>query len=159
MIIFVLDADGLIKLTKAGVMEELAKYRKCIITQEVFDETVKKGKERFYEDAYTIEDMVNIKLLSVKKIQFEEIENLGKGEASSLELYKKKRCNAIITDDRKFLSVLEEQGIPFIMPVDVIVSLLERRKITRKTALEALEKIKPLVREEVYTKTKSEIGG
>ena len=158
MTIFVLDADGLIKLTKSGIMEELAKHRKCVITREVFDEAVRKGKERFYEDAYAIEDMVNRKLLSVEKIQFEEIDNLGKGEASSLELYKKKKCSAIITDDRKFLSVLEEQGIPFIMPADVIISLLNRRKIARKAALEALEKIKPLVREEVYAKAKGEMG-
>ncbi|MBI2076295.1 MAG: hypothetical protein HYT72_03560 [Candidatus Aenigmarchaeota archaeon] len=158
MITFVLDTDGLIKLTKSGVMEELAKYRKCLITQDVFNEAVKQGKERLYEDAYAIEDLIDRKLLSVEKINFEEINNLGKGEASSLAIYKKKRCNAIITDDRKFLSVLEEQRIPFIMPVDVILGLLKRRKITTKMAFEALEKMKLFIREELYTKAKNEIG-
>lgn len=72
--------------------------------------------------------------------------------------YKTKKCSAIITDDRKFLSVLEEQNIPFIMPVDVITGLLMKRKISRKTASDALEKIKPFIRGDLYTKAKSEIG-
>ena len=158
MSIFVLDADGLIKLTKAGVIEELAKYRKCVITEEVFSESVKKGKERFYEDAFVIEKLINRKLLALEKIKFAEIGNLGKGEASTLALYKKKKGDAIITDDRKFLSVLEEQNIPFMVPIDVITVLLKKRKITRKMASEALEKIKFLTREELYIKAKSEIG-
>ena len=158
MIVFVLDTDGLIKLTKSGIIEELAKHRKCLITQEVFNEAVKEGKERLYEDAYVIEDMINRKLILVEKINFEEIEGLGNGEASSLAIYKKKRCSAIITDDRKFLSLLEEQNIPFIMPVDAIVGLLKRRKTTRKAASDALEKMKPFIREDLYIKAKNEIG-
>lgn len=157
MTVFVLDSDGLIKLTKSSMIEELVKYRKCIITQEVFEEAVKKGKERFYEDAYVIEDLIARKLLAVQKIKTTELVNLGKGETSSLELYKKKKYNAIITDDRKFLKVLEEQNIPFIMPSDVIINLLKRRKITKKKAFSALEKIKPFIRKEVYEKSRGEI--
>ena len=157
MIVFVLDSDGLIKLTKAGVIEDLAKYRKCIITQEVFNEAVKRGKEGLYEDAYVIEDLINRRLLTIKKVKSTELPELGKGEASSLEIFKKGKYNAIITDDRKFLKVMEEQNIPFMMPSDVIVRLLKRRKITAKKALEALEKIKPFIRKDVYEKAKSEV--
>lgn len=157
MTILVLDSDGLIKLAKAGVLEELVKYRKCIITQEVFNETVEKGKERLYEDAYIIEELINKKLLSVGRIKTTEVLSLGKGEASSLEICKKKNCSAIITDVRRFLKMLEEQNIPFIMPSDAIVSLLKKRIITRKKALEALEKIKPLIRKDIYEKAKSEV--
>lgn len=54
--------------------------------------------------------------MSIENVNFEGIDGLGKGEASSLAIYKKKKRSAIITDDRKFLSVLEEQNIPFISP-------------------------------------------
>ena len=157
MIVFVLDSDGLIKLTKASVIEEIAKYRKCVITQEVFDEVVKSGKEGFYEDAYVVEDLINRKLLTIKRIKFAGLDGLGKGEASLLEICKKMKYSAIITDDRKFLKILEDQNIQFIMPSDVIVHLLKRRKITRKKALEALEKIKPFTRREIYEKAKGEV--
>lgn len=157
MIVFVLDADGLIKLAKASVIEELTKYRKCVITQEVFDEAVKKGKEGFYEDAYVIEDLIKRKLLTVKGTETAGIADLGKGEESSLKIYKKGKYAAIITDDRKFLKVLEEQNVPFIMPSDVIVTLSKRRKINARKASEALEKLKPLIRKEVYEKAKGEI--
>lgn len=157
MIVFVLDSDGLIKLTKASVIEVLAEYRKCVITQEVFNEAVKAGKERFYEDAYIIEDLINRRLLTIKKVKFTELPELGKGEASSLEILKKGKYNAIITDDRKFLKMLEGQNIPFVMPSDVIIALLKRHKITTKKASEALEKIRPFIRKEIYERAKKEV--
>jgi len=95
MTVFVLDSDGLIKLSKASIIEEIVKHRKCIITQEVFNEAVRKGKEGLYEDAYVIENLINRKLLTIKKVKITELADLGKGEVSSLEIYKKMKCSAI----------------------------------------------------------------
>ena len=98
-------------------------------------------------------------MIKVEKFKIDSpIKNLGRGELSTLYLYKKKNFDAIITDDRKFLSVLSEQKIPFILPSDVITRLVKKKKITVKKSLEALEKLRPLIREDLYKKTKKEIG-
>ena len=52
---FILDADGLIKLNHAGVLERVAETYSCVIPEAVYDEVVTQGKARRYMDAEAIE--------------------------------------------------------------------------------------------------------
>ena len=50
-----IDADGLIKLNRAGVLSQVTASFACLVPRAVFDEVVTEGKARHYEDATAIE--------------------------------------------------------------------------------------------------------
>lgn len=114
----VFDSDGLIKLTKAGILEKVIGHFICSITKEVYDETVVKGLERFYDDAFQIDGL-------------------------------------IISDDRAFLSVLQQNNVAFITPADFIVRSFELRILSKDESLNALDMIEPYICN--YEKAKSDM--
>ncbi len=158
MVKFVLDADASIKLSKAGVLGALTSFAKCSITTQVYQEVLK-GKDKMYEDAFDIEGLVGKGKIAVSEVKAENIEGLGVGECSSLAMFQKLKGNAIISDDRKFLSVLESKRIPFVISTDVIAMLSIKKFISKNEALDALDKIRQSVREESYNSAKRIIGG
>ncbi len=165
MVILVLDSDGLIKLTKSGILENFLKKFDCNISNEVYEEAVIKGKERLYEDAYEIDGFVSKELLKVKKYRkikkaSEILENkimLGEGEKSTLHLFFNLNAGAIITDDQSFLGILEKNRIPFITPSDVITRLNKLKILNKEESLNALENIKPYIKESNYLSAKKRL--
>ncbi|MFA4887125.1 MAG: hypothetical protein WC595_02850 [Candidatus Nanoarchaeia archaeon] len=159
MVKFVLDSDGVIKLTKAELIRVLAKKYDCVITQQVYEELME-GKKKMYEDAFVVEELVEEKEVKVKSVKLNsEMDELGKGEHSILEMWKNENADAVISDDRKFLSILEKGEIPFLRPVEVIVMLTLKKEITKEEGMESLEAIRKFVREESYKEAKKMIGG
>jgi len=158
----VFDSDGLIKLVKAKCYEKLLKHFTCLISKEVYEETVLRGMERLYEDAFLIDELVKKKMLQVQKVRNNkkaqsilENCNLGKGETSTLYLFFNVEAKTIISDDRFFLNLLLQNNIPFITPTDLIVRLYELKIINKKDALSALSKIKPYVNKNSYNNAKT----
>ncbi len=154
----VFDADGLIKLARAGIVDLIK--QDCIISQEVFEEAVTEGKKRMYEDAFEIERLVKQrKIRVVKTSNIKEIPGLGTGELSALALYLQTKSKAIVSDDRRFLDILAEEGIPFIIPTEVIVALALNKTISRKQGLNALLRIKEFVSKDNYESALQALGG
>ncbi len=148
----VLDSDGLIKLTKAGILEKILENFICSITMEVYNEAVVKGMEHFYEDAFQIEDLIKEGKIHIRKteeskkaINILKRSSLGKGEVSSLHLFFNLDAEVIISDDRAFLSVLQHSNIPFVTPADLIVRSFELKILSKNESLNALIKIKPYI--------------
>jgi len=161
---FVLDSDGLIKLTKSGIVELVADRFECFIADEVKKESVVEGKKRLYEDAFVIEKNINekkIKVLKAKKNtkaqRIEGTKKLGIGEQSALNLFFELDADAIISDDQAFLNVLHRENVPFIIPSDLVARLLELKTLEKKDALSALSIIKPYIKESNYMKAKKRI--
>jgi predicted nucleic acid-binding protein len=155
---FVFDADALIKLVRAGIFERLA--HENIISAQVYEEAVVEGKRKLYEDAFHIEKLIEKKRVRVEQTSaVESIPGLGKGERSALALFTKLNADAIITDDRRFISHLEEKGIPMIIPTEIIVALGVKRVLTKEEAKEALERIRPFVTKENHQRAIEAIGG
>lgn len=155
---FVLDADAAIKLQKAGALGTLASFVKCVIAMKTYEEILR-GKEKMHDDAFAIEQLVEKGKVAIVKIKSYEKDGFGLGEGASLELFKKIKADGIISDDRKFISLLESQGIPFIIPTDVIAMLFIKKQMSKAEAGQALDKIRPLVRESNYSAAKRTIGG
>ena len=148
----VFDSDGLIKLTKAGIHEKVVEYFICSITKEVYDETVVKGMERFYDDAFQIDGLIKKGKIMVKNIENNKKasnilkgSSLGRGETSSLHLYFNLNAEAIISDDRAFLSVLQQNNVAFITPADLIVRSFELKMLSKDESLNALDMIEPYI--------------
>lgn len=160
----VLDSDGLIKLTKSGYLQKLLDNFTCLITEEVYDETVIKGMERFYDDAYKIEDQVKKGKLKVENTKNSKNagnilkdSDFGRGESSSLHLYFNIKAKAIISDDRAFLNILQRNNIPFVTAIDILVRLYELKIISRDEILDALDLIKPYISRNSYLKAKANL--
>ena len=160
----VFDSDGLIKLTKAECLQILLEHFTCSITKEVYEETALKGMERLYDDAFQIEELVKKGKLNVEKAknnkqaqQILKYSGFGKGEASSLHLFFDTNAMAIVSDDRAFLNLLEQNNIPFITPADLIIRMYELKLISKNEAMDALNKIKPYVSKNSYNNAKANL--
>ncbi|MCX9013834.1 MAG: hypothetical protein OIN89_03410 [Candidatus Methanoperedens sp.] len=160
----VLDSDGLIKLIKAGCYHKLFKHFACSITKEVYEETVIRGMERMYDDAFQIEELIKKGLLNIEKTKNNQqarriLKNtsVGKGESSSLHLFLNANAMVIISNDRAFLNLLEQNNIPFIIPADLIVRLYELNMISKDEATDALFQIKPYVNKNSYNNAKANL--
>ncbi|MCZ7384577.1 MAG: hypothetical protein O8C63_07495 [Candidatus Methanoperedens sp.] len=160
----VFDSDGLIKLTKAECLQILLEHFTCSITKEVYEETALKGMERLYDDAFQIEELVKKGRLNVEKAknnkqaqQILKYSGVGKGEASSLHLFFNTNARAIISDDRAFLNLLEQNNIPFITPATLIIRMVELKLLSKEEAMGALNKLKPYVSKNNYNNAKANL--
>ena len=156
---FIIDSDALIKLTKSGLLEDICSHYNCIITAEVKNESVDEGKRRLHKDALKIEQIINRKLIKIKEPESSRKikERLGKGEVSTFELYFEEKNCFVVTDDSAFIKYLEENNVKFCVPADLILLMKIENKIDKKTALAYLEKMKELIKEEVYLDIRKDI--
>lgn len=161
----VFDSDALIKLIKAKLPKEVFESFEAVISDEVYEECVIEGKKALFEDAFVIEMLLKeglIKKLKARKnTDIEKIlkeEDFGKGEASSLHLYKGIKAGAICSDDEKFLNFLDKNGISFVLPADFVIRLKEVNLFSKEDAINVLNGLKPFIKEQVYLKFKKQIG-
>ena len=157
MLKIVFDADGLIKLAHTGILAKV--NERCLISNQVFNETVVEGKKRLYPDALIIEDLIKQQKMIVQKVIVKKIEGYGIGEISTLTLFMKEKADVIVSDDRKFLVYLDNLDVPFIIPTEFIVGLAMSNRITKEDGREALKNIKSFVRLEQYTQALHTLGG
>lgn len=162
----VLDSDGLIKLTKAGCLKEIIDHFECLITEEVYDETVVKGLERYYDDAFEVNEFIKDGILKVeKKCNNQSAHDMlgnhkfGKGESSSLHLFLNIDAKAIISDDRAFINLLDKNDISYVIPTDLIVRLYELNVITKEKSIKALDRIKIYVQKYSYDVARRNLEG
>ncbi len=155
----VFDSDGIIKLTKAGCLEKVLQNFDCFITQEVYEETVVKGKERLHDDAFLLDTFVNEGKLKLREAESNEdaqfiLSNsaIGRGESSTLHLLFNIDAKAIISDDRIFLNLMQRNNVRFIIPTDLIVRLFELKILTKKETIEALTMVKSMINKNNFDK-------
>lgn len=143
----ILDSDGLIKLTKAGVLKELSSGYRLVITEQVYEEVVTKGKTHGHMDASNIEKMVKEGVVRVEAVPGKRDVRLGEGELSCSRLYSRKG-SFIVSDDQAFLRYLEFREVPFVIPTDLIAAAACKGMISAEKAEESLIKIRDMVRKE-----------
>lgn len=147
------DSDALIKIAKAEFLDVVVHNFDVIITEEVYEEAVREGKKRFYQDAYKIEGLIQerkIKILEGKHYikNKKPKQNFGRGEISVFQAYKKN--NTIITDDLSFASYLKSENISCVSSAHIIFVLVKKGKLSKYKAYNYLEKLKPYIRKDVY---------
>lgn len=155
-----LDSDAYIKLYKIGALEEICNSFECLMTGEVYGETVIAGLKHFREEAEAFKRMIDAKkitLVDAKRGEPEE-QGIGLGEASVLNACLKLGCVAV-SDDRRFLSILANRRVSFHTPASLIVAMHESKLINKNKAVAALEKLRLLSNNEVVEKALKEVGG
>jgi predicted nucleic acid-binding protein len=162
---FVIDADGLIKLGKSGLLGALVGSHEVLVPEAVYDEAVVKGKQELYEDAFELERLLENEGVPIVSLDpepradrlLEGVTSLGAGERSALRLYFAEGADAVLSDDRVFLNFLSRHSVPFVTPVNVIVGLAKSGRVSWEEGLEALEKLSGFVRADVYERANAEL--
>ena len=146
-----MDADCLIKLTKAGLKEFISQHEKIAVPETVKREVVDAGKSKGYTDADLVEKNIHNGLIALAK---EAVMNHGKGDQALITTFKQGRYAAIATDDAKLIRFLRGAGIPFILPALLIYAIYRKGLIDQATGLNWLHRLLPFISEEEYSMTK-----
>jgi len=146
-----MDADCLIKLTKAGLKEFICNHKKIIIPGIVKREVVDAGKSKGHPDAELIEKNIDHGLVIVAK---EKAFNHVKGDRALVAMFERRRYTAVATDDAKLIRVLRATGIPFVLPALLIYSIYKSGLVDQASALNWLDRLSPFISEEEYSVTK-----
>jgi rRNA-processing protein FCF1 len=132
-----MDADCLIKLTKAGLKEHVCEAWKVVIPAIVRRETV--------EQAPGLPDAARIKQnIAAGRIAVNEAHvRAAKGEEVVLHLYQGGGFDAVASDDARFIRQLRGLGVPYAVPAVIVVRLCREGILTADLALKALAELRP----------------
>lgn len=153
----IMDSDSLIKLARAKVKEIVVENVDAYIPPKVLEETVTIPKKEGFPDAFLIEENLDKGLLSIREINedhhIEEMVTslgMGYGEADVFRLYKSGGFDAISSDDRKFLKIIDALDLPYLTPTALIVYLFNKDVFTKDDAMSYLNNLKEMVSDEEY---------
>lgn len=139
-----MDADCLIKITKAGLKEAVCAYLTVTIPQVVKHEVVVPGKN--HPDSMTIRDNFDKGLLLLSRAQVPDM----KGEEAALAIFQSGGFDAVCSDDKRFIRRLRALNVPYITPAVCVFLLLKQGKINLPDALEKLELLRPFISSDEY---------
>lgn len=153
----VMDSDSLIKLTRARAKEIVVKNIDVYIPPKVFEETVTIPKKEGFPDAFLIEENLDKGFVNIKTYKedqhIEEMVNdlgMGYGESDVFRLYRSGGFDAISSDDRRFLMIVDALDIPYLTPTALIIYLFNEKILTKDDARLYLNNLKEMVSYEEY---------
>lgn len=145
-----MDADCLIKLTKAGLKELIAEDADISIPETVRREVVDAGKIKGCADSLAVEQNIASQIITV----IESSSDYAKGDHALVALFRKESYDAVATDDAKLSRHLRAHAIPFIFPGLIIHQLKKEGRISETAALWALDQLRPFISEDEFSMTK-----
>lgn len=135
----VMDADCLIKLTKARLKEAVCAAFEVVIPGRVREEVMVNAAA--HPECAVIEGNLRSGALCV-------VAGAGpaaRGEEAALALYQAGPCAGIATDDKRFVRRLQSLDVPHITPGVLVWLLVQRGRLTRDEGLSKLERLAPMV--------------
>ncbi|OGS46829.1 MAG: hypothetical protein A3K66_04020 [Euryarchaeota archaeon RBG_16_67_27] len=163
-----LDADVVIKMTKSSLKEAVVSAFSVLLPSEVEAECVEQGKQGGHADALKVEENIKRGRIQVRGTRRSDRAepivrglNLKGGEAGLVRLHASGGIDVVVSDDRRFLNVLQTLEIPFATSSSLIVALARRDRIKRGEALAYLKKLAEYISEEQYSEARAaiEAGG
>ncbi|MEI8364384.1 MAG: hypothetical protein WCF78_02920 [archaeon] len=109
------DASSLILLAKANILDDLLELTDIIVPTIVYDE-IMKGKEKNKQDAYYIEQLINLNKIKIEDpqdinvSQIKFLYSLDAGELYAITLAKEKSIDLLI-DDRDGIIVCHKLNV------------------------------------------------
>jgi len=142
-----MDADCLIKLTKAGLKELVATHDQIAIPEIVRREVVDAGKDKGLADAALVEKNIQAKRIKIAAGSTPH----GKGDEALIEIFGAGAYDAVATDDRKLIRVLRAADVAFVVPGIILYSLKARGLIRREAALKCLDQLADFISPDEYS--------
>jgi hypothetical protein len=159
-----LDSDVVIKMTKSSLKEAVVSAFSVFLPSEVEVECVEQGKQGGHADALRVEENIKRGRIQVRGTRrsgrAETIVRdlrLKSGEADLVRLHASGGVDVVVSDDRRFLNVLQTLEIPFATSSSLIVALAKRDRINRREALVYLRKLAEYISEEQYAEARAAI--
>jgi len=146
-----MDADCLIKLTKAGLKEFICRNKKIVIPGIVKREVVDAGKRKGCPDAELVDKNIHNGLIALAR---EPALTHGKGDQALVTTFKQGRYKAVATDDAKLIRILRAAGIPFVVPALLIYIIYKKGSIDQATGVNWLDRLSLFINEEEFSMTK-----
>jgi predicted nucleic acid-binding protein len=143
----IMDADCLIKLTKANLKEASCDVFSIAIPGRVYEEVVKQGREKGRDDAFVIERNVENGRIRMKQTERTKARS---GEAEVVAIFLEGGFDAIGSDDRKFVGRLKLAGISYLTPAVCLALIAKKKKWDRSEALSKLDSLAPWISDEEY---------
>jgi hypothetical protein len=141
----VMDADCLIKLTKARLKESVCAAYEVLLPPEARREVMKNAPE--HPECAVIAQNLASSLLGVIPVAG----GSATGEAAALAAYQRGGYDGIGSDDKRFVNRLRILGVPYITPAVFIVLLAREGHVGVPEALDKLDRLAPLVSDEEAT--------
>jgi len=142
-----MDADCLIKLTKAGLKEFVCQRDAVAIPEIVKQEVVDAGKRKGCADAIAVENNISINIVSVIR----HASDYAGGDHALIDLFSKGKYDAVATDDAKLTRRLRSLEIPFVLPGLIVCRFLKDGLIRKNTAIRALNQLAAFISEDEFT--------
>lgn len=139
----VFDSSSLIYLGKLGLLDKISKIEgKKFIPENVYKEVVVKGLERNEPEAKHIDELIKKKQFTVKeaKTDIGDIPSLSKADKEVLSIAKETKSMAVI-DEIYASEIAEAHGIECHGSLYILLKLLEKKMITKKEAIDYLDKM------------------
>ena len=143
-----MDADCLIKLTKAGLKETVCRHCSVLIPLVVKKEVVDEGKKKGCADAFAVEENIAAERVSVITDKNKAYAN---GDHAVFGMFKPQRYDAIATDDAKLIRHLKSLGIPYLLPGLILYWLNQQGLMDKSASLRGLERLAPFISEDEYS--------
>lgn len=138
------DSSTLILLASSGLIGRM----ECVflIPSSVYDESIEKGKEKGFEDAYLLGRLLEegkIKMLKVEEEMGSKIKNLfnlHSGERDAIALAMELGKKYIFCDDKKAINACRVLKLRFITALDILLAMYRRKRISKADAKEYASK-------------------
>ena len=148
-----MDADCLIKLTKADLKEQVCAWWSITIPELVRRETVERAPQ--LPDAVRIRENVGKRRITVQDVAGPQAD----GENATLFLFREGGFDLIASDDARFIRRMRGLGVPFAVPAVIAVLLCRDGALTADQAREALEALRPHVSADQYAVAQLLVSG
>ncbi|NCC53228.1 MAG: hypothetical protein EOM20_18730 [Spartobacteria bacterium] len=140
----IMDADCLIKLTKAGIKEDVCNAFTTFIPTRVRHEVMVNAP--MHPECSVIQNNLDKGVLK----EISEFRQAMKGEEAVLALYQQGNYAAIASDDKRFIGKLRILNIPFLTPGVIILLLVKQQHIDRSDGLRKLEKLSCMISDDEF---------
>ena len=148
-----MDADCLIKLTKADLKERVCAVWSITIPELVRRETVERAPH--LPDAVRIRENVEKRHIRVREAVGSQVD----GEDAALFLFRDGGFDVIASDDARFIRRLRGLGVPFAVPAVIAVLLFRDGALTADQVRKALEALRPHVSADQYAAAQLLLSG
>ena len=137
-----MDADCLIKITRAGYKESALRAFKVVVPEPVVKEVVVQGSGR--AESELIAANIGARRIEVRAVAEES------GDSALAPAFRAGRFDCVGTDDRRLISRLTTLGIPCVVPGLLLYELAKLGQASRQEAERLLQRLQPSISSDEY---------